>query len=93
MNTLETLQDILVRDYHVARAQLTPDAPLGAVGIDSLGFLELLFKIEDRFHVKITGETPTGLHTVQDVVGYIDGLIAARPAAPAQAVAAQIVDP
>jgi acyl carrier protein len=93
MNTLETLQDILVRDYQVARARLTPDAPLNAVGIDSLGFLELLFKIEDRFHVKITGDTPTGLHTVQDVVGYIDALIADRPAVQAQTLGAQIRNP
>ncbi|MHB1872241.1 MAG: acyl carrier protein [Steroidobacteraceae bacterium] len=93
MNTLDTLQDILVRDYQVARARLTPDAPLSAVGIDSLGFLELLFKIEDRFHVKITGDTPAGLHTVQDVVGYIDALIADRPIVQAQTLGSQIRNP
>lgn len=93
MTTLDTLQDILVRDYQVARARLTPDAPLSAVGIDSLGLLELLFKIEDRFHVKISGETPTGLHTVQDVVGYIDALIAGRSAVPAQTLGAQSRNP
>lgn len=93
MNTIDTLQDILVRDYQVARARLTPDAPLSALGIDSLGFLELMFKIEDRFHVKIPGDTPTELHTLQDVVGYIDALLATRPSAQAPAVGAQALEP
>ena len=78
MTTLATLQDILVRDYQVPREQLTPDAALTTLGIDSLGFLELMFKIEDEFPVKIPGDTPTNLTTVRDVVGYIDGLIASQ---------------
>jgi acyl carrier protein len=85
MSTLATLQDILVRDYQVPRERLTPDAALTNLGIDSLGFLELMFKIEDEFQVRIPGDTPTDLTTVHDVVGYIDGLIAgqaARTAAP-----------
>ncbi|HVC01444.1 MAG TPA: acyl carrier protein [Steroidobacteraceae bacterium] len=93
MNTIDTLQDILVRDYQVARALLTPDAPLSALGIDSLGFLELMFKIEDRFHVKIPGDMPTDLHTLQDVVRYIDALIDTRPAAHPHAVGAQALEP
>ena len=92
MNTIDTLEDILVRDYQVARARLTPDAPLSALGIDSLGLLELMFKIEDRFHVKIPGDTPDNLHTLQDVVRYIDGLIEKRPAADAPAVSAPALE-
>ncbi len=81
MSTLEVLQDILVQDYKVPREQLAPCAPLGALGIDSLGMLELMFKIEDHFHLKIPGDPPTDLSTVGDVVAYIDRLIAGSPAA------------
>jgi hypothetical protein len=35
-----------------------------------------MFKIEDRYGVKIKDDTPTDLVTVDDVVRYIDGLIA-----------------
>jgi acyl carrier protein len=80
MNTLEILQDILVKDYKVPREQLAPDALLGTIGIDSLGMLELMFKIEDHFHVKIPGDPPTDLSTVRDVVAYIDQLVAGRSA-------------
>lgn len=80
MSTLETLQDILVRDYGLERDRLTPDAALDTLGMDSLSLLELMFKIEDDFAVKIPGDPPSDLRTVRDVVAYIDGLIADRAA-------------
>jgi acyl carrier protein len=67
MSTLETLTDILVRDYGVTRASITPDATLATLALDSLSLLELMFKIEDRYALKIT---------VGDVVRFIDGLLA-----------------
>jgi hypothetical protein len=39
-----------------------------------------MFKIEDRYKVKITGDTPTDLLTVSDVVRYIDSLLAGNSA-------------
>lgn len=75
MSTLEALQDIFVRDYGLTRERLAPEAVLTSLGLDSLSVLELMFKIEDQFHLKITGDTPTDLGTVGDVVLYIDGLL------------------
>jgi acyl carrier protein len=80
MTTLQTLQDILIRDYRLTPEHLAPDAILGSLGLDSLSILELMFKIEDRFSLKITGDTPTNLVTVSDVVLYIDGLLASQGA-------------
>ena len=80
MNTLDTLVDILTRDYCVAREQIMPEATLETLGLDSLSVLELMFKIEDRYKVKITDDTPTDLLTVSDVVRYIDSLLAANSA-------------
>ncbi len=93
MNTIDALEDLLVRDYQVPRALLTADAMLTAIGIDSLGLLELMFKIEDRFDVKIPGDAPDDLLTLQDVVRYIDALIANRPADREPAAAAQALEP
>jgi acyl carrier protein len=91
MGTLEALQDILVRDYGLPRDRLSADAVLDTLGMDSLSLLELMFKIEDGFHVKIPGDPPSGLRTVQDVVVYIDGLIADRSAKTGAGVAASEV--
>jgi len=78
MSTLGALMDILVRDYGIAREQVTSEATLATLGLDSLSMLELMFKIEDRYGVKIIDDTPSDLVTVDDVVRYIDGLIARK---------------
>jgi acyl carrier protein len=78
MSTLGTLIDILVRDYCVPREQITLEATLATLGLDSLSLLELMFKVEDRYGVRINEDTPTDLVTVDDVVRYIDGLIARK---------------
>jgi acyl carrier protein len=81
MNTFDTLLDILARDYCVARDTVTPEATLETLGLDSLSMLELMFKIEDRYKVKINEDMPTDLVTVSDVVRYIDSLLAKTPLA------------
>ena len=75
-------RDILVRDYSVVPDAVTPDAGFESLGLDSLGLAELLFTIEDEFKVTVSRD-PVDLNTVADVVGYIDGLIAAQIDAPA----------
>jgi acyl carrier protein len=76
MSTLETLQDILIGEFDLKREELTPDAELAALGVDSLDLLELMFKIEDRYKLAIRDDVPSTLTTVNDVVAYIDGLLA-----------------
>jgi acyl carrier protein len=78
MSTLDIIQDILIAKFAVDRAMLTPEATLDRLGIDSLAVLELLFDIEDRFGLKIKEDTPDSLKTIQDVVLYIDSLLAKR---------------
>jgi acyl carrier protein len=79
--TLERLQDLLIEAYAIEREKLGPDAELSTLGVDSLGLVELLFQIEDRFGVQIPGDAPTDLRTVRDVVDYVDTLLAGRPPA------------
>lgn len=75
--TFEQLRAILVRDYKLAPETLTLDAPLEGLGIDSLGVAELLFNVEDEFKITLPPESVV-LPTIGDVVGFIDGLIAAQ---------------
>ena len=85
--TLDRLRVLLVKDYKLEPGLLTLDAPLEALGIDSLGVAELMFNIEDEFEVAIPGE-PVALPTVGDVVRYIDSLVTTQhPAAGSEAVA------
>jgi acyl carrier protein len=73
MTTLERLQTILMVSYPLERAQLSPDAMLSSLDIDSLGVMELLFEIEDEFDLKVPNDTQN-LKTVGDVVCLIDAL-------------------
>ena len=78
MSTLDTLTDILARDYGVSPESVTPASTLATLGLDSLSILELMFKIEDRYDLKITDDTPTDLVTIGDVVKFIDGLLSRK---------------
>ena len=77
MTTFERLSDILQKHYKIDPARLTPNEPLEQLGIDSLGMAELLFFIEDEFHVQLPSDAPL-LPTIEDAVRYIDGLLAAQ---------------
>jgi acyl carrier protein len=84
--TFDRLRAILAKDYHLASERLTPDAPLDSLGIDSLGTVELLWKVEETFGIKLPPE-PVDLPTLGDVVRYIDDLVAAQAAGAIPAVA------
>src|SRR5690348_12410061 len=82
MTTLERLEKILEERYHVAPDRITLDAPIDALGLDSLGMTELLFFIEEEFEITLPYE-PVSMRTVGDAVRYIDDVLANRsPAAP-----------
>ena len=78
--TFQRLQTIVARDYKLDTDTITPDSSLESLGIDSLGVAELLFNIEDEFHVTLPIEPVYDLTTVGDVARFIDTLIATKPA-------------
>ena len=75
--TYERLRAILVKDYKLDAKQITLDASLESLGIDSLGLADLLFTVEDQFLIILPPEQVT-LPTLGDVVTFIDGLIAVQ---------------
>ncbi|MGH8206770.1 MAG: acyl carrier protein [Steroidobacteraceae bacterium] len=77
MTTLEQLSQILVQHYKIDPARLTVDAPLESLGIDSLGMAELLFFIEDEFHLTLPADAQPPA-TLGAAVSYVDGLLDAQ---------------
>jgi len=86
-NTLDRLSELLVRDYRVDPERLTPDATLQDLGIDSLGTVELLWSVEDRFGIQLPHDPPA-LNTLGEVVAFVDALVARQQASPGGAVPA-----
>ena len=80
-DTLEALRAIVVEDHAVAPERLVPEATLEDLGIDSLGTIEMLWRVEERFGVEVPSNPPA-LATLGDVARYVDELVAAREAAP-----------
>ncbi|HVR81591.1 MAG TPA: phosphopantetheine-binding protein [Luteimonas sp.] len=76
-STFERLREIIAKDYALAPEALSPDTVLKDLAIDSLGLIELIFTLEDRFNVT-AAETPQEFLTLGDVSAYIDQLIAER---------------
>jgi len=90
MSTLEILQDILIKEYALKREQLAPDALLANVGVDSLGLIELMFQVEDRFGITLTDDKPPVLLTVRDLVAYVDALMVPASATPSASTASAL---
>lgn len=76
-NTFEHLRALLIKDYKLDPSLLTLDAELEALGIDSLGVTELLFNVEDTFHITLSPDA-VQLRTLGDVVHFIDELMTAH---------------
>jgi acyl carrier protein len=74
MSTLETLQKILVDEFKSNPEQLRPETTLADLGIDSLDLVDLIFKIEDHFGLKVKDDVPRSLVTLADVAAYVDEL-------------------
>ncbi len=81
--TLEHLRAILAKDYKLDPNVLTLEAPLEALGIDSLGIAELLFNVEDEFHITLSPDS-VQLQTLGDVVRFINELVLAQHGSAAQ---------
>jgi len=75
MTTIETLRDMLARDFDIPREKLVPEARLEDLEIDSLRMIEIMFSIEDEFAFKVEAdpaEIRARVHTLQDLAGFID---------------------
>src|SRR5574341_2129055 len=53
------------------------------LGLDSMATIELLYQIEEAFDFQIPDQDLQKLHTVADVIGYVEGRV--KPSSPARA--------
>lgn len=81
MDTLNTLKRVTAKQFGAEFDAIDENATVDALGIDSLGFLEFIFELEDSFGVSIPQELLSQVKTLRDLADAIDGLIAARSAA------------
>lgn len=62
---------MMARQFELKEDDLTPDAQLEALGLDSLSVIEFMFSLEDRFQIKLSDER-VEIKTVRDIAGLVD---------------------
>jgi acyl carrier protein len=65
----------MVEQFDLKLENLTPDATLESLGLDSLSVIEFMFNLEDEFKIKLPDER-VEIKTLQDVTNLVDRIIA-----------------
>jgi acyl carrier protein len=64
MDTLERIRALAAKEFSIDPASLDPAAPLDKLGIDSLGFIDFMFKVEDEFGISVSDEELKDIRTL-----------------------------
>jgi len=67
MDTLARIRQLAATEFSINPDGLDPAAPLDALGIDSLSFIEFMFKVEEEFGVSVSGEDLKAIKTLADL--------------------------
>lgn len=73
-NTLSQIQAMLSKEYDLAMDRLGPEQSLADLGIDSLTTIEFMFKLEDKFAIRLSEERGE-LSTVNDIAVLVDKVL------------------
>ena len=82
MNTLDTIKELAAKQFGREAHAIDETAPVDTLGIDSLGFLEFLFELEDKLAFPIPQESVSKVRTLRELATVIDGLMATKTATP-----------
>ncbi len=69
----ETVRDIIANQIGLDKSRITLESDIiKDLGLDSLGVVELVMEIEDKYGLVADDDTVATLKTVSDVVKYIE---------------------
>ena len=77
MDTLGRIKDLASKEFSLDANALDATAPLDSLGIDSLSFIEFMFKIEEEFGVSVSDEDLKGIKTLGDLERHVAAALAA----------------
>lgn len=81
MTTLQTIKELAAKQFGGEPDAIDENATVDKLGIDSLGFLEFMFELEDKFGFSIPQEAVAHVKTLRELAEAVDGVIAARSTA------------
>ena len=74
METLSAIKELAAKQFGGDASSVDADLPVDQLGIDSLGFLEFLFELEDHFGFPIPQDAVTNVRTLRELAAVLDGL-------------------
>ena len=77
MDTLARIKDLAAKEFSIDANGLDPGAPLDTLGIDSLGFIEFMFKVEEEFGVSVSDEELKAIKTLADLERHVAAALSA----------------
>ena len=77
MDTLARIKEMAAKEFSIDPSSLDPNAPLDTLGVDSLSFIEFMFKIEEEFGVSVSDEDLKGIKTLADLERHVAAAVAA----------------
>ena len=56
MDVLDRIKHLAAKEFSMDPGSIDPDTPLNTLHIDSLSFIEFLFKVEEQFGVSVSDD-------------------------------------
>jgi acyl carrier protein len=78
MESIETLKQLIHSQFDVATADIDPDAPFAQYNLDSLTVAELMFAVEDHFHVQVPDQAMSTVTNLRGLAHMLDELRASK---------------
>jgi acyl carrier protein len=76
MDTLARIRQLAAQEFSIDAGKLDAAASLESLGIDSLSFIEFMFKVEEEFGVAVSDEDLKGIKTLADLERYVASALA-----------------
>ena len=79
MDVLDRLRALAARELSLDTSRFEPETPLSELHIDSLAFVDFLFKVEEEFGVRVPDSSATEMRTIGDLERSISELLSGAP--------------
>ncbi len=70
---LEKVREMMAEQWNIDAQEIAPETNLQEdLGIDSLDLFEFVMAIEEEFDIEVPTEDASNMHTLQEVVDYLE---------------------
>jgi acyl carrier protein len=78
MDSLESLRQLIHSEFGIEPADIDADAPFAQYNLDSLTVAELIFAVEDKFHVEVPDSASSTITNLRGLASLVDELHARK---------------